>query len=391
MPIRESVGSHASDDAAAKTGDLDLLAEILPVYARRPYALIESIPAGLGTRRFYRVHFTDGPPESLVARVESQAGAEAEIQAKKDAEAIGERELPDAPAWLPEPPLEPLRQFLEDAGLRVPHSIAHLPERGVDLLEDVGERTLMQTDEPERSQRYREACQIVPRLQKLSASPERIPAFGRIFDRQLIDTKAWKWLHWTIPGLLDRPATQEESRSFHELVEGFSALLDEAPRRLAHRDFKAENLHLVPHATAPGSVGEQEECEIVMIDVQGAFMAPPEYDLVCLLYDLQVDLDERFAMECFGSTLADLPDSPDPKLAALRFDAIATLRLCKDISHLVHARLSRNDARRWHEIPRGLAILERLMGRLSRTFPEAQALNSVIQTLTLAASSSDSG
>jgi aminoglycoside/choline kinase family phosphotransferase len=226
----------------------------------------------------------------------------------------------------------------------------------------------------------------VPRLQNLSASPESIPAFGRIFDRDLIDTKAWKWLHWTIPGLLNRPATPEESRSFHALVDGFAALLDEAPRHLAHRDFKAENLHLVRPATAT----EAESDEIVMIDLQGAFMAPPEYDLVCLLYDLQVDLDEKFAMECFHSTVAELADAPDPSLAVLRFDVIATLRLCKDISHLVYARLSRNDARRWHEIPRGLALLERTTGRLSRPFPETRGLTSVIQALTLAAGSSDS-
>jgi len=390
VPIRESAAGDASDNKVVMNRDLDMLAEILPSCAGRPYSSIEGIPAGLGTRRFYRVHFEDGPPESLVARVEPQT--EVKGQAAKNVGATENPSTPDEPSWLPEPPLEPLRQFLEDAGLRVPHSIAHLRERGVDLLEDVGGRTLMHVDEPERSQRYSEACQLVPRLQKLSASAERIPAFGRIFDRRLIDTKAWKWLHWTIPGLLHRPATQEESRSFLELVEGFSALLDAAPRRLAHRDFKAENLHLVPKkANAAKNATGKEEWEIVMIDVQGAFMAPPEYDLVCLLYDLQVDLDEKFAMECFRSSLADLPDSPDPELAAMRFDAIATLRLCKDISHLVHARRSRNDARRWHEIPRGLALLELSMGRLSRAFPETRALNSVIHALTLAASSSDSG
>jgi aminoglycoside/choline kinase family phosphotransferase len=389
VPALETTSNQTRDDDAAMNRDLEMLAEILPSYAGRPYSSIENIPAGLGTRRFYRIHFEDGAPESLVARVEPQT--EIRGQADEGFDVNGDPSLPAGPTWLPEPPLEPLRQFLEDAGLRVPYSVAHLPEQGVDLLEDVGARTLMHVDEPERSRRYREACLLVPRLQKLSTSPERIPAFGRIFDRKLIDTKAWKWLHWTIPGLLDRPATQEESHSFHELVEGLSGLLDDAPRRLAHRDFKAENLHLVPPANASGSAAAQDECELVMIDVQGAFMAPPEYDLVCLLYDLQLDLDENFAMECFRSTLADLPDSPDPTLAALRFDAIATLRLCKDISHLVHARHSRNDARRWHEIPRGLTLLERAMGRLARTFPEARTLTSVIHALTLAAGSSDSG
>ncbi len=366
----------ASNPSASK--DRAELEALIRTEFGRPGSSIEAIAAGLGRRRFYRIHFSEGEPASLIARIES------------DETPSRETDPNEAPAWLPEPALEPLRQFLEDAGLRVPHSFAHLPDQGIDLLEDVGGRTLMDVNGQEKIDLYREACSIVPRLQRLSSGADEIPAFGRIYDRALIESKAWKWLHWTIPGLLGRPASQAEEASLHLVSEGIASLLDDAPRRLAHRDFKAENLHLVREGD-PGARGpDKPSGRIVMIDVQGAFMAPPEYDLVCLLYDLQVDLDEAFAMDCFRSTLPELPDRSDPERAALRFDALATLRLCKDVSHLVHAGRTRKDMRRWHEIPRGLALLDRTTGRLARTFPEIEALNSVIPALTLAARSSDS-
>jgi aminoglycoside/choline kinase family phosphotransferase len=359
-------------ESRSQNEDLERLESVVQAHdGRAPYS-IEPIAAGLGSRRFYRIRFSEGEPTTLVARVEVDSASSP----------------PTGPQhWLPEPPLEPLRTFLEQAGLPVPRSYAHLPEHSLDLLEDVGDRTLGDVTGRQRADLYREACELVPRLQRLSSPADQIPAFGRIFDRALVQTKAWKWLHWTIPGLLRRAPSRLETRDIETGFSRISSLLDDAPHRLAHRDFKAENLHLVARSSAEPSAAETER--LVMIDSQGAFMAPPEYDLVCLLYDLQVDLDEAFAMECFRSTLPLLPGEPDLEASLLRFDAIATIRLCKDISHLVHAATARGDVRRWHEIPRGLALLDRAAGRLAHTFPEIRALSSVTDALTAAASSSD--
>jgi aminoglycoside/choline kinase family phosphotransferase len=354
----------------AQSEDREKLESLVRSHDGRLPISVEPIAAGLGARRFYRIRFSEGEPKSLVARVEVDI----------------ERPPPIGPQyWLPEPSLEPLRTFLEEAGLPVPRCYAHLPEYALDLLEDVGDRTLRDATGRQRLELYRKACELVPRLQRLSAPANRVAAFGRIFDRALVRTKAWKWLHWTIPGLLRREASAQESIDVETAFSRISLLLEDAPLRLAHRDFKAENLHLVAQPAAQDGTER-----LVMIDVQGAFMAPPEYDLVCLLYDLQVDLDEDFAMECFRATLPSLPDATDLETALLRFDAIATIRLCKDISHLVHAAQVRGDARRWHEIPRGLALLGRATERLANTFPEIRALSSVIHALTAAVASSDS-
>jgi hypothetical protein len=356
----------------------DELHQIVETRLGRTPASIEPIEAGLGTRRFYRIAFPNGSPRSLVARVDRESPRPSPSNAG-DAVASSQ-----SPTWLPEPPLEPLRSFLAQAGLPVPECPLHLPELGIDLLEDVGDRTLSDADAPARTRLYREACEWLPRMQRLSASPEEIPAFGRVFDRALVQTKAWKWSHWAIPGLLDRQATTRETRAIETAFESIADLLETAPRRLAHRDFKAENLHLVQSA-------DRATARLVMIDIQGAFLAPPEYDLVCLLYDLQVDLDEAFVQATFAAIQPELPDTVDLELARLRFDAIATIRLAKDLAHVVHAGRARDDRRRWHEIPRGLELLGRAAGRLRHTLSEVNPLFSVIQTLTETCKSSDSG
>ena len=346
----------------------------------------------MGTRRFHRLHFADGEPRTLIARNEPGASAASTTTPPTGANALDSPriELPSAPAWLAEPPLEPLRSFLESAGLRVPKSYGHFPEQGLDLLEDVGSRSLLVAEVRDRPDRYREACAFVPRLQALSAPGERIPAFARRYDRALVETKLWKWLHWTIPGLLGRAASPEEVRETGALFGAIADLLEAAPRRLAHRDFKAENLHLLP-SRATGASGEPaHECpELVLIDVQGAFMAPPEYDLVCLLYDLQTDLDEALVSRLFAEQVPALPDRPELELARLRFDAIAVTRLCKDVSHVIYAGLARGDRRRWREIPRGLELLGLSAGRLEHTFPGVESLFSVIHALTTRLESTD--
>lgn len=333
------------------------------------------IEAGLGTRRFYRLSFATGAPATMVARCEPSP-----TPAPGGARPV----LPPAPAWLPEPPLEPLRSFLEQAGIAVPRSYGHFPLLGLDLLEDVGPLNLLRHRGADRIERYREACAVVPRLQALSADPARIPAFGRRYDRALLGTKLWKWLHWAIPGLLGREPATNEIDDCDALFEAIGDLLDAAPRRLAHRDYKAENLHLRADPSDPDA-----RPSLVLIDVQGAFMAPPEYDLVCLLYDLQSDLDEASASRLFAEVVPRLPDHPSSQTARRRFDAIAVARLAKDVAHVVHAGLARGDRRRWHEIPRGLELLERAARRLEPDFPGIPTLISVIHALTRGAQATD--
>lgn len=365
-------GEHTAKrvESAENQSDRRRIEAVLRDRLGRESDSIEVVPAGLGTRRFYRVRFAAGTPASLIARLEPEVAHTARPAAD------------DAPAWLPEPRLEPLRSFLEAAGLPVPRSFGSEPadSRGpaLDLLEDVGDDTLADRAGSAREALYLEAAHLVPRLQALTPPPAgapAIPAFERAFGRALVRTKAWKVIHWLWPGLLGRAASRSERETIETGFDSIAKLLEAAPQRLAHRDFKAENLHLTTRAPD----GREE---LVMIDVQGAFMAPPEYDLACLLHDLQVNLEEALVESIFEQVRPSLPDGPEAGPSRQRFDAISVVRVAKDVAHVVDAGLRRGDRRRWHEIPRGLELLEASVGRLEHTFPEIRALSSVIHTLT---------
>jgi len=355
--------------------------------ARTPRS-IENIPAGLGTRRFFRIEFETGTPGRLIARLEADP---ADAQMVRDAE-------PKPPQWLPEPALEPVRTFFEEAGLPVPKSAFHDALAGLDLIEDLGDQTLLDVTSPERHERYLEACDLITRLQSLHAEPNEIPAFARVYDRALLDTKSWKWLHWTLPCLLGRPATEEEIVQTSALFDHIHRITDAAPLALSHRDFKAENLHLSDHSVAscpsprtPFDSGTpRPEPRLVMIDVQGAFLAPPEYDLVCLLCDMQVELDPEEIAALAEHTRTRLPSAPDRAIFEERFDALMIARVCKDVSHVIHAGLQRGDGRRWKEIPRAFSLISAVAERRGSTFPGARALISMIQALTVAFESADS-
>lgn len=353
---------------AAVAAEQGRLSEICKRELGRTPVRIEAVPAGLGTRRFHRIHFASGEPATLIARLEGEAST-----APRTADRV-----PSAPALPAEPALEPLRSFLETHGVPVPRSYLSRPIDGLELLEDLGPSALGEARGEHPDPLYAEACAIVPRLQRLSASADRIPAFGRALDRAVIESKGWKLLHWTIPLLLERPASAGETSAIEQLFTRIADLVTAAPQRLSHRDYKAENLH------------RRANRELVLIDLQGAWLAPPEYDLVCLLYDLQVGPPEALVQAQFGRIREQLPDAPSADEAQQRFDALAVARLCKDVSHVVHAGLVRGDRRRFGEISTGLELLSRATGRIGHEFPGVETLDSVIQALTRRVQSADS-
>jgi len=305
----------------------------------------------------------------LIARVEPQPAG---------------RPAPKTPfTWQSEPSIEPIRTLFEQAGLPVPRSYVHDSDRGIDILEDAGSRTLANTHDEDQRQRYLEASALIPRIQELRDSSVPTPAFRRFMDVDLIRTKAAKLVHWSFPGLLGREATDRERASIESGFDAISELVFRVSRKLSHRDFKAENLLL----KSSGMGAEPER--LIMIDVQGAFMAPPEYDLVCLLRDMQVELPEALVEEVRATSISTLATATARQESRERFEALSVVRLAKDISHVVHAARSRGDARRWHEIPNGLRLLDDAAQRLERTFPSARDLSFVIHALTQAAQTAD--
>ena len=171
---------------------------------------VEPLTAGLGLRRFYRVT-TTGDPSSVIARVEA----------------------PEDPAGRPagtpeEPPLEPLRSFLAGQGLPVPARLGGDPELGIDLLEDLGPRTLASAAAGASAGRrvvlYGLAIGLIPRLQRLAPPPGELPAFRRSLDWALFDYKAELFARWSLPEALGREPRVSEVEAVREAFRRIAAI-----------------------------------------------------------------------------------------------------------------------------------------------------------------------
>ena len=319
---------------------------------------IDWLDAHLSLRSFARVHLDSADVPSLVARVEA-----AEDPAGRP------------PGIPPEPRLEPIRALLERAGLPVPCRYGGGGgDAQLDLLEDVGSTPLRDAtlEAPEeRRALYREACDLVPRLQAIAPAPG-VAAFERSLDDAHFAYKAELFIDHSLPEL-GRSPTAAEATAVREAFAAVADVARHAPRRLAHRDLQSANLHLRPDRAA-GS-------RLVMIDLQGAFLAPPEYDLVSLLHDSYVELSEAEIAEHLDRVRPALPDSPSRDEFLARFDLLTLTRKGKDHARYLYAARERGDTRFLRYVGTSVRLLRRAATRAARRDPRIADLAALIHEL----------
>jgi hypothetical protein len=294
--------------------------------------ILETTPLGaaLGLRRFYRVRSASG--RSVIARVESE-----------------EDPAGRPPGIPPEPTLEPIRALLARAGLPVPRCYGREP--GLDLLEDFGDESLFaraQTASGAELQRLvASALDLVPRLQRIADDGSGVAAFERRLAPAYLAYKADLFARYSLPEALGRAPRASEDTAVRAAFALIAHEIERAPRRLAHRDFQSQNLLL------------RRDDSLGVIDVQGAFLAPPEYDLVCLLRDSYLDLPEPFVAAELARLRPLLPDAPDAGAFAARFDLLTLARKGKDHARFLYAARERGDARFLAFAPRTARMLGR--------------------------------
>lgn len=324
---------------------------------------VEPLASGLGLRRFYRVH-TAGEPRTLIARVEAAedpAGRPTGIAA--------------------EPPLEPLRAFLADLGLPVPVRWGGVASAGIDWLEDFGDQNLEAyvagADEFEQQRLYREVLSWIPVLQQATESARHLPTYQRQLDRALLDYKGELFARHSLPLALGRDAKREECQS---VAKAFSRIADEveaAPCQLAHRDLQSQNVMVLD--AAPDT--PKARPRLGMIDFQGAFLAPPEYDLVALLRDSYVEFPETVVASHLDWIAPQLPTAPDRATLQLRFDLLTLARKGKDHARFVFAAKVRGDARWTQHLPRTARALCTAAQRVATLDPDLARLADWISLL----------
>jgi aminoglycoside/choline kinase family phosphotransferase len=366
-------------DVTAKVSEKELEALIQDVVRAQLGAdavAIEWLLGALGCRRFARVWLDRGArldhgarelqttPRTLIARVEAPEDSEGR---------------PAGAA--PEPPLEPIRALLESEGLPVPKHFGANDGWGVELLEDLGDRALVDVasslSASELESHYSEACSLVARLQRIEPQPG-IAAFGRRLDAALFHYKAGRFARWSLRsegGGADSTTTKVVENAFAMIAEEMQA----APLRLAHRDLQSANLHLVKRTrTSSASPGESH---LVMIDLQGAFMAPPEYDLVCLLRDSYIELEDRVVAAQLERIRPQLPDAPEAEVFQQRFDLLTLTRKAKDHALFLYAATERNDPRYLRFLPATQRYLEAAAARVAAKDPRYRDFAELVSSM----------
>jgi aminoglycoside/choline kinase family phosphotransferase len=318
---------------------------------------LEALRGGVGHRRFFRLHLRGAAEPFCVARID--------------------RGTP-APGVLPEPPLEPTRAFLAAHELPVPRRLGGDSAAGIDLLEVVGSRSLAEVASTlsarEREPLYRAACDLVPRLQRLRDPTGRIPAFGRRLDTTLLAAKARRFLAASVPSGLGRPASPGERAVVEAAFDVIADAVAAAPQRFSHRDFQSANVLLRNDEPRPG------DPHLVLIDLQGAFLAPPEYDLVCLLRDSYVVLDDTEALAHAERVRPALPDAPSPATFAERFDLLTLARKAKDHA-LFHEVAGRGDPSWLRFVPATLGYLRSAARRVAPLDARLERFGALVESL----------
>ncbi len=197
-------------------------------------------------------------------------------------------------ALFKEPPRElpflNLHRYLSRVGVRLPALYGHWVDRGILMLEDLGDRSLwdfVQTlSAAEVVRWYQKAIDqlLLIQIAGTRARDESCIAFQQRFDFRLY---MWEFDHFIEYGLEKRPGGKISSGEKSILKENFEEIarrLDSQPPCLNHRDYHSWNLMVL-------------DGEVAVIDFQDALLAPPQYDLASFLNDRETDRIIRPEME----------------------------------------------------------------------------------------------
>lgn len=205
--------------------------------------------------------------------------------AEPEAFKASEEKVTSTNAHVTELPYINISRLLSLYGIGVPEIYYYDRERGVLILEDLGDSTMHEvlkgsaTDIQENY--YKKAIDELLMIQ-ISATKgldHDCIASGRGFDVPLL---MWEFDHFIEYGVEARSGIRipdSERNKIREIFYFISKILAEEPKCLTHRDYHSRNLMI-------------KEERVRVIDFQDALMGPPVYDLASLLRDSYMELDE---------------------------------------------------------------------------------------------------
>jgi len=175
-------------------------------------------------------------------------------------------------------PFLAVRDWFEQAGLRVSRLESENLQSGFLLLEDFGDETWAKhaTSGADLSPLFTDALRQLHILQA-SEPVMDLP----VFDVARMQRECDLYLDWYLPYLAGKDPTVAERKDFHLGLADTMEMLADLPSVPVHLDYHSRNLMLADGGLPLG-----------LIDYQDAVMGPLTYDLASLLYDCYQDYPE---------------------------------------------------------------------------------------------------
>lgn len=279
-----------------------------------------------------------------------------------------------APAVLalyPEPfdphkqPFLEIRALFAHFGLPVPELLETDGERGIVLLEDLGDETLQETlrgnGNEMREALYHQVLEQIGTLQRASAQGAReASCFAIAFDTEKLSWELNYFVKHFLEGLRGRVLTVSDRTTLQESFHALSSEIASFPRVLCHRDLHSRNLMLYKGT-------------LFWIDFQDARLGPATYDLASLLRDSYVDLPEEFIGELAERFREKALPSEDRATYSRRLALVSLQRNLKALGTFGFMVHERGNPVYLPYVPGTLASVARNLGR----FPEFDPLRRV--------------
>jgi tRNA threonylcarbamoyl adenosine modification protein YjeE len=266
-------------------------------------------------------------------------------------------------------PFVAIGTVLRSAGLSAPGVVAADLDKGLLLVEDLGDRLLGTEIAAGTSQAlmWRAAVDVLIELRRIPV-PRVIPLpDGTSYclprrDRAAFEIEIELLLDWLWPELHGEPAPQAVRAEFHEVWRPVLDRLLALPGGWFLRDYHSPNLIWLPEREGAARVG--------IIDYQDALEEHFAFDLVSLLQDARVDVPEALERELFESYCAKAA-AREPAFDRARFaEAYADFGAQRNTRLLgLWVRLLRRDGKAHYlqHLPRTWGYLERNLRAVTLT------------------------
>jgi aminoglycoside/choline kinase family phosphotransferase len=277
-------------------------------------------------------------------------------------------------------PFLSVRAHFEKHGVAVPKVIGMRPEKGLVLLEDLGDLTLERKFWENQNQAsampyYRQTIDELLKMHYDASFDRSSPcvAFTVEFDTAKLLWEMNYGREHLLEGLCQVRLSEVEKKELQTVFTTICETLHREPKFIAHRDFHSRNVML-------------KHGRVRVIDFQDARMGSIQYDLVSLLRDSYVDLNDDSIQELLSYYLAGRDErsrlNPGilPSISRDQFNhvfEVQTVQRCfKACGSFASFKMLRNDTRYLKYLAPTLKTVRRSLG----SFPQYSAFFKILES-----------